>query len=333
MTSAHRLFQPLLLVFALLLGGCPGHSRGPAEVHRSRILMGTVVEITAYGPDQAPLEQAVDKAFAAMAEVEKLMTPHRPDSDVARLSAADAPLAVSAETAAVIAAGLRVSAASDGAFDMGLGRLKDLWDIEGEHPRIPSTAEIKAALEGTGPGDLRLEGLVVGKSDPRLAVDLGGIAKGYAVDRAIAVLQAAGVKHASVDAGGDIRLLGDRGDRLWRIGVQHPRREDAILATLDLADTAVVTSGDYERYFERNGVRYHHLFDPKTGQPARLCQSVTIVAPEAMLADALATAVFVLGPVRGLELLQRFPGCEGLIVAADGSTVTSPGLAGKVTWR
>ena len=195
---------------------------------------------------------------------------------------------------------------------MGLGRLKQLWNIEGEHPRVPNAAEITAALAGTGLGDLRLAGQVVTKDDPRLAVDLGGIAKGYAVDRAIAVLQAAGVRHASVNAGGDIRLLGDRGDRPWRIGIQHPRKSDAILATLDLADTAVVTSGDYERFFERDGVRYHHLFDPATGQPARRCQSVTVVAPEAMLADALATAVFVLGPGPGLKLLasvsrlQRF---------------------------
>ena len=333
MRSRRSCLLLLLLLPSLLLGGCPGRSGTPAAVHRSRILMGTVVEITAYGPDQAPLERAVAQAFAAMAQIESLMTPHQPKSDVARLSAAAGPLQVSPETATVIAAGLRVGAASGGAFDMGLGRLKDLWDIEGEHPRIPSAEELRAALVGTGPGDLRLDGRTVTKSDPRLAVDLGGIAKGYAVDRAIAVLQAAGVKHASVNAGGDIRLLGDRGDRPWKIGIQHPRREDAILATLELADTAVVTSGDYERYFERDGVRYHHLFDPKTGQPARLCRSVTIVAPGAMLADALATAVFVLGPAAGPELLQHFPGCEGLIVAADGSTVTTPGLADKVTWR
>jgi FAD:protein FMN transferase len=322
-----------LLPVLLILGGCPGRSEAPAAVHRSRILMGTVIEITAYGPEQKPLERAVGQAFAEMARIENLMTPHQPQSDVAHLSAADGPLQVSPETAAVIAAGLKVGAASDGAFDMGLGRLKDLWDIEGEHPRIPGAEELRAALVGTGAGDLRLAGRTVTKRDPRLLVDLGGIAKGYAVDRAIAVLQAAGVKHAAVNAGGDIRLLGGRGDRPWKIGIQHPRRKDAILATLELANTAVVTSGDYERFFERDGVRYHHLFDPKTGQPARLCRSVTIVAPEAMLADALATAVFVLGPVAGPELLQRFPGCEGLIVAADGSTVTTPGLAGKVTWR
>ncbi len=333
MIRSCRFLRLLLLFLPLLIGGCPGHSGKTAEVRRSRIIMGTVVEITAFGPAQAPLEAAVDKAFAEMTRIDNLMSPHRPGSDVARLSAAAVSLEISPDTAAVIAAGLQVATASGGAFDMGLGRLKDLWDIEGEHPHIPTAAEIKDALAGSGPGDLRLDGRVVSKRDPRLTVDLGGIAKGYAVDRAIAVLRAAGVSHASVNAGGDIRLLGDRGDRFWKIGIQHPRKKDAILATLELADTAVVTSGDYERYFERDGVRYHHLFDPKTGQPARSCQSVTIVAPQAILADALATAVFVLGPEPGLELLRHFPGSEALIVAADGSTVTSPGLAGKVTWR
>lgn len=335
MTFSRRLrclaLLPLLL-FALLLGGCPGSAPTLAKVQRSRILMGTVVEITAFGPDQGRLEAAVDQAFAAMAGVDARMGPHGPQSDAVRLSAAAGPLRVSPETAAVIAAGLKVSAASDGAFDMGLGRLKQLWNIEGEHPRVPTAAEISAALAGTGRGDLKLAGDVVTKDDPQLAVDLGGIAKGYAVDRAIAVLQTAGVTHASVNAGGDIRLLGDRGDRDWRIGIQHPRKTDAILAILGLADTAVVTSGDYERYFELDGVRYHHLFDPATGRPARRCQSVTVVAPTTMLADALATAAFVLGPDPGLKLLAKFPGCSGLIVAADGSVVTSPQLASRVTW-
>jgi thiamine biosynthesis lipoprotein len=130
-----------------------------------------------------------------------------------------------------------------------------------------------------------------------------------------------------------MRLIGDHEGRRWRIGIQHPRRTDALLATLDLADCAVVTSGDYERYFERDGVRYHHLFDPRSGRPARLCQAVTVVAPQAALADALATATFVLGPEKGLELLRGYPGVEGLIVAADGSSVTTDGLGGRVQWR
>ncbi len=335
--STRRLLHLLvLLLLATALGAACKSQGAPAklvEVRRSQLLMGTVVEIIARGPDRPRLETAVDGAFAELARIEKLMEPHGLDSDVGRLFKAGIFLEVSPDTAAVIAQGLKVATASGGVFDMGLGRLKELWDIEGEHPQPPSAAAIAQALAGTGLGDLQLNGRVVQKRDPGLVVDLGGIAKGYGIDRAIGVLAAAGVEHASINAGGDIRLLGNRGNRPWRIGIQHPRHPGEILATIDLADTAVVTSGDYERFYERDGVRYHHLFDPRTGQPGRLCQSVTVVAPEAVLADALATAVFILGPQAGLELLARFRGVEGLIVAADGTSVTTPGLADQVKWR
>jgi thiamine biosynthesis lipoprotein len=334
--SPRRCF--LLLLLSLLtaagpLASCRPSAPAVAEFRQSRLLLGTVVEIVALGPEREVLEGAVGAAFTEIARIEGLMTPHHPASDVARLTAAAGPLEVSAETAAVIARGLQVAAASGGAFDLTLGRLKDLWAIEGEAPHLPTAAELARALAGTGPGSLTLTGRTVSKRDPALAVDLGGIAKGYAVDRAIAVLAEGGVKLASVNAGGDIRVLGDRAGRPWRIGIQHPRQPGEILATIELADVAVVTSGDYERFFERDGVRYHHLFDPRTGLPARRCQAVTVVASEAVLSDALATAVFVLGPGPGLELLRHFPGVEGLVVAADGTVTTTPGLSGRLTWR
>jgi thiamine biosynthesis lipoprotein len=240
---------------------------------------------------------------------------------------------VAPETAEVIALGQEVARRSGGAFDMTLGRLKSLWGIETEKPRVPSPEEIRRALDGTGPGTLQLEGRRVKKRRPDIAVDLGGIAKGYAVDRAVEVLRAAGIESASVNAGGDIRLLGARPDgRPWRIGIQHPRDPEKILATVSLNKGAVVTSGDYERYFMAGGVRYHHLFDPHTGYPGRLSRSVTVVAPTAALADALATAAFILGPQDGLELLAGYPGVEGLIVGADGGTVLSDGFREMVSW-
>ena len=143
------------------------------------------------------------------------------------------------------------------------------------------------------------------------------------------VLRRAGVKNASVNAGGDIRLIGDRRGRPWRIGIQHPRDAEKVLATLSLQDTSVVTSGDYERFFIKDGVRYHHLFDPRTGYPASRCMSATVVAPNAALADALATAAFVLGPEKGLSLLERYPGVEGLLVGADGKPGSHPRPEGQ----
>ena len=152
-----------------------------------------------------------------------------------------------------------------------------------------------------------------------MGLDLGAIAKGWAVDRAMEKLMARGIRNAIIDAGGDLRIIGARpGKDFWRIGVQHPRDPGALLLTFDLKDTAIVTSGDYERFFMAEGVRYHHILDPSTGQPARGCQSVTVLAPTAAEADACATAAFVLGPSKGLAFLRARPGVRGVIVGADG---------------
>lgn len=325
----------ILLLFALLgflaLQRCAGDRS--QQFSRSRILMGTVVEISAFGADPGRLEAAVTEAFAEMARIESLMRPAGEGSDVARLTAAEQWTEVAPETAAVIALGLRVAAESGGAFDMGLGRLKELWGIETEAPRVPAPTEIRQALSGTGRDDLHLDGRRVEKAQPALAVDLGAIAKGYAVDRAVELLRRAGVESAAVNAGGNIRLIGDHDGRPWRIAIQHPREAAGQLALLELADTSVSTSGDYERFFEQDGVRYHHIFDPRTGYPAGRCRSVTVVTQSAALADALSTAAFVLGPEEGLALLRRFPATEGLIVAADGTPHASPGLEARLTWR
>jgi thiamine biosynthesis lipoprotein len=297
------------------------------EIRRSRLMMGTVVEIVAGGQDSGKLEAAVDAAFAEIAKLEKLLSRHHQASDVTRLSESDGGTAVAEETVAVIALGLDVARRSGGAFDLTLGRLKVLWGFDAETPTVPSQDALSAALIGIGPTALSLAGQQVNKQAPQLLVDLGGIAKGYAVDRAIAVLKEQGVTSAAVNAGGDMYLLGQRSERAWRIGIQHPRQKETVLETVQVRDQAVVTSGDYERFFEEDGIRYHHLFDPQNGLPARGCQSVTIIADSVILADALATAVFVLGPKAGLQLLTQYPQTEGLVVAADGTLHSSPGWA------
>ncbi|PLX83527.1 MAG: hypothetical protein C0617_11415 [Desulfuromonas sp.] len=329
--------RPLLILLLLSLVAFFALQRTPKTisetVSRSRILMGTVVEITALGADPGGLDEAVEAAFEEMARIERLMSSHLSGSEVARLSAAPEGLEVSAETSEVLELALTVFEESGGAFDPALGRLKALWSIESDHPRVPSREQVRTALATAGPGALQMEGRRVDKKSSETSVDLGGVAKGYAIDRAVDVLRRAGISSASVNAGGDLRLLGDKGGRPWKIGLQHPRRQGELLATLDLEGVAVVTSGDYERYFERDGIRYHHLFDPHSGYPASLCRSVTVVAPRADLADALATAAFVLGPERGLSLLEGRPGVEGLVVAADGSRSATSGLEGRLSWR
>lgn len=299
---------------------------GEQQLVRTALVMGTLVEIKAFGEDEDRLEQAISAAFAEMRRLEALFTPHNPESEVSRLSAAAEPLRVSAETAELLQLGLRLARETGGAFDLALGRLKQAWGIETDSPQVPSVAQLERALAGIGPEALRIDGRRVSKRNAQLRVELGGIAKGYAVDRALTVLRQAGISSAAVNAGGDIGLLGDRQGQPWRIAIQHPRKADSLLTVLPLADRAVVTSGDYERYFERNGVRYHHIFDPRTGHPARRCQSVTVVAADAASADALATAAFVLGPQQGLMLLERLPGVEGLLVGKEGDIYQTSGL-------
>jgi thiamine biosynthesis lipoprotein len=317
----------LLLLVLMLAAAWWRLQPGAGTVQSTRLLMGTTVTIEVAGADTAVLEQASAAAFAEMARIEGLMSPHLPDSDVSRLTAAAQTVAVAPETAEVITLGVAIARRSGGAFDLTLGRLKTLWGLESESPQVPTAAGIATALQGVGPEALSVSGCRVTKGSPQLAIDLGAIAKGYAVDRALAVLRAHGVTSAAVNAGGDIGLLGSKQGRPWRIGVQHPRQPGGVLATLEAADRAVVTSGDYERFFERNGRRYHHIFDPQTGYPADRCQSVTVLASSAVVADALATALFVLGPEQGLMLLRSYPGVDALIVGADGRLHRTSALA------
>jgi len=329
----NRSLVPILL---LLMVAFFVWQRQPAEdslLSRTALVMGTLVEIKAYGDDRELLEQGLDAAFAEMVRLEQLFSTHIPKSEVSRLSAADAPLIVSEETATLLGLGLKIAQRSDGAFDMGLGKLMPLWGVESDQPQVPEEQSIALALKGIGPDSLQISEQQVRKQTPGLQIDLGGIAKGYAVDRAVEKLRQAGIFSAAVNAGGDIRLLGDRQGQSWRIGIQHPRKAGEIIATLALQNRAVVTSGDYERYFEQEGLRYHHLFDPQTGRPARGCQSVTVVAADAASADALATAAFVLGPQKGLALLERMPDVEGFLIAADGSKLATGGLKDILEWH
>ena len=184
---------------------------------------------------------------------------------------------------------------------------------------MPQIHRKKNATRGLSEADIRRFELSVGFMVNGMGLDLGAIAKGWAVDRAMEKMMARGIRNAIIDAGGDLRVIGARpGKDFWRIGVQHPRDPGALLMTFELKDTAIVTSGDYERFFMADGVRYHHILDPATGQPARGCQSVTVLAPTAAEADACATAAFVLGPSKGLAFLRSRPGVRGVIVGADG---------------
>lgn len=291
-------------------------------IKESKVTLGTVVEITVVHPDESLARAAIAKAFAEFERIDGLLSIYRASSEVSRMNETADPqgVIVDAEVFAILRQALIISRLSEGAFDVTVGPLMDLWEFD-KGGTIPTREALSATLSSVGYRKLEIDEkdgsvrfLVEG-----MKVDLGGIGKGYAVDRAAGKLQEAGIANAIIDAGGDLRLLGRRpGKDFWRIGVRHPREASRFLLTLDLADKAVVTSGDYERFFMDGQTRYHHILDPRTGLPERKCQSVTVIAPETVDADAYATAAFVLGPRKGLEFLRKLPGVEGVIVDAEG---------------
>jgi len=305
------------LAVVALLAGC--HQQPAAHSYTS-IQMDTVVEVTLNGVAERRARALAQEVFALFDRVEREMSRYRDDSTVSAIDR-NAPrwTPISPDLATVLREAVRVAALSRGTFDPTIGAVSGLWGFGDEGGHIPEAEALKAALATVGYPRLVVQQKRARLLYPGTRLDLGGIAKGFAVDRAAELLAKAGVKGAIVNAGGDIRVLGERpGGGPWHIGIQHPRDPEALLTRLDLTDTAVVTSGDYERYFIEDGIRYHHILDPKSGQPARGCQSVTVVTQSAMTGDALATAAFVLGPERGMALLKRAGVARAIIVDAKG---------------
>ncbi len=286
-------------------------------VTETRFLMDTLVSVTLGGTDRADAPARLRAAFGALEAVDRAMAREDGTPLWALNRAGGGPL--DPAVAEVVTASLAWARRTDGAFDPTVAPLIDLWDVlAGPHPP-PSDEQIAVALGRVGwervrfvpgpPQRVALDGT---------ALDLGAIAKGYALDRAAAALRAAGAADFIVNAGGDLVVAGSKGDRPWRVGIQHPRAPDRFLRVVEPRPGALVTSGDYERFYEWEGERIHHILDPRTGRPAPGCRSVTVWAARAIDADALATAVFVLGPDAGLSLLERTAGAEGLVVDAAG---------------
>jgi thiamine biosynthesis lipoprotein len=290
--------------------------------------MGTLVEITVVAdPDKA--RSAVEAAFEEIKRVERLTSFHQPSALTSlNEQAGHGPVKTDPELAELAEASLKIAAQTGGAFDPTVGPLSRLWGFSGAaEPRLPMQAEIDSALSKVGWKRVRIDisASTVDLPERGMSLDLGGIAKGYALNRAATVLKDLGTRSALVNAGGDIIAIGEKSSgKPWRIGVQDPRDQKGILAVVELKGRAIVTSGDYERVFFINDERYHHILDPKTGYPARGMQSVTIVFSDAVIVDGLSVAVFVAGPKKGMEMIQSVPGAAGLLVDAAGELHLSP---------
>ncbi len=290
--------------------------------------MGTAIAVELWADSRADGEAAIDAVMDEMRRIDRAMSPHKPTSELSRINrdAARGPVPLSAEMARLLERAIEFSRWSDGAFDISYASAGQLYDYRAGI--APDDATLAAAREAIGWQQLLLDRragtLQFGR--PGMRIDLGGFAKGHAVDRSVAILRERGIAHAMVSAGGDSHLLGDRRGRPWMIAVRDPRREGGAVAVLPLQDVAISTSGDYERYFEKGGVRHHHLIDPRTGRSAAGARSVTIVADDGLTTEALSKTVFVLGAERGLALIDSLPGVDAVVVDAAGQLHYSAGL-------
>lgn len=281
--------------------------------------MGTVARITLYG-ESKDLPEAFAAGFSEMQEIDLLMSNYRPDSEITRLnlSSGGGSMVLDPRVFDCLARARRYAEMSHGAFDPTVEPLVRAYGWYDHRPSVPTDEELRNLLPRVGYECLRLDERKRGAAleVPGAGVDVGGIAKGYAVDLAVRAIKRAGVDKGLVEISGNTRFFGS-GAKAWRVGIEHPRREGELIGTIAIGDLAVSTSGDYRRSFTVNGRRYHHILDPHSGMPAKGVASVTVVARTATEADALSTAVFVLGPVEGFTLLRKVPGAEALLVSED----------------
>jgi thiamine biosynthesis lipoprotein len=289
------------------------------------------IRVDAPGESEALVRSAIDAAYDEVDRVVALVSEWEPASEISRVNAAAGgePVKVGPETLALVLKAIEIGELTDGAFDITFQPLARVWDFRQDPPRLPSAAAVASArrLVDYRRIDVDRQRRTIRLPESGMAIGLGGIAKGYIVDRVAGVLRGRGLNDFVVDASGDLRVDGRIDDRQWQVGVRHPRDSGRTIARLPVSDLSIVTSGDYERYFILDGRRYHHIMDPSTGWPATGCQSVTVVTRDTGIADALATGLFVLGAERGLELAERLPEVEALIIDTSGEMLVTSGLA------
>jgi thiamine biosynthesis lipoprotein len=287
-----------------LLAGCKTSQPGPEQVRRSEPLLGTFVTITVYGENRERLNAAVSAAFEEFRRIDGLMSIHRADSELSQVNARASvePVVVSADLWRVIAKAQDIAEQTEGSFDITIRPLADLWGFIWQEYRLPTDEQLKAVLPRVNYRliELDAEKRTVHLLGAGVSLDLGGIAKGYAVDCAIEKLRSIGVTHAMVKAGGDLRVIGvPRGKTNWIVQLEDPGKKGSRIK-IPLRDAALSTSGNYENYFELDGARYSHILNPRTGRPVQGIAACTVIAPTCMESDAMATACFVYGVEKSL---------------------------------
>jgi len=306
-----------------------GQGSSGSWLKREEAIMGTAIAVELWSETAAEGEAAIDAVMAEMHRIDRTMSPHKDDSELTRINrgAAAAPVRLSDEMTSLLTRAESFARLTGGAFDITYAAVGQLYDYRAG--TRPTPEALARACRAVGWRFLALDrgARTVRFTRPGMRIDLGGFAKGYAVDNATRILRALGIRHAMVSAGGDSRVIGDKQGRPWTIGIRDPRGGPAdVVAVLPLEDTSISTSGDYERYFDAGGERFHHLIDPATGRSPASVRSVTVLAEDGLTSEALSKAVFVLGTARGLALIDSFPGVDAIVVDAAGRLHYSAGL-------
>jgi len=333
MKYCKRTIAPLLL---LLFFSCS--PPGDKLYKETRSSMYTIVSVTVSSGSEEKAKAATDKAFNELERLAKLLNFYSEDSEISTINrhAGDKPVKVSPETFEIIEKAVYVSENTEGAFDVTVGPLVRLWDFQKKI--IPYKVTVKEKLKLVGYKNIVIDRntstVLIKKKG--MQIDLGGIIKGYAADKAVEILKQQGIKAGIVAVAGDIKTFGVRPDNgLWKVGIQNSRQKtdkDEIMATVGISDMAISTSGDYQKFFIKDGRRYHHILNPKTGYPDNECRSVTIISKDAAFTDAFATGICILGRKKGMDTLNRL-GLDGVIVAKDGKIHVTEGLKDKIKWN
>ncbi len=316
--------KPLSLTALLAISVCG--STHADWFKQSQDIMGTRVAVELWSNNPELENSCANQVFTEMQRIDALMSPYKSTSEVANINqhAAQKAVNVSAELISLIRQSMYFSEKSNGAFDITFASIGFQYDYR-QHKQ-PDAETIQHDLKTINYHNLIVENNSVQFAMPGMSIDLGGIAKGYAVDKAIKILQQCGIQQALVSAGGDSRILGDKQGKPWMIGIQHPRKKQAIALTIPLTDTAISTSGDYERYFVSNKKRIHHIINPATGRSANQSWSATVIGPDATTTDALSTTVFILGAKEGLKLINSLDNIDAIIIDSQGIVHYSSGL-------
>lgn len=305
------------------------------EFRDERTRMGCRFEIVVVDEDELHARAAIDKAYAEIDRIEQLISSWRPESQTYQINQAAGlhPVKVSDELFQLCQRSLKIARWTDGAFDFTMAGMHGIWRFQGENLVPPSQEAIEKArhLVNFRMVELNADQRTVFLKAPRMRIGFGANGKGYAANRAAQVLKAEGIDNALIDAGGDLLVLGhDAHNAPWRVGIRHPRAPGMLIMELRMSDKAVVTSGDYEQFFIHDHKRFAHILDPRTGWPATSLSSVTILCPDAELADGLATAVFVMGMPSGLDFVNQLKGVEAILIDPDLNVLVSKGIDRKI---